>query len=231
MSFPATVLITLVLALFTRPAQETAPEAAAPSLEREGAPYLLEVCAVRGAALPKDGGKVFIHDGTGDQNQKGREFRVCCERCLVAIRKEPAKYVAKVDELMIADQIGRYPATATCIVMPEEALPDPTGPEARDCKMVVHKNRLVRLCCGKCVRMFKRDPAKYLAVLDAAVIAEAKSSGRIKTCPMTDRALPGHAAWFVIGDQAVGTCCGGCRRRAEADPRTTVAKVRAAMAK
>ena len=174
---------------------------------------------------------MFIHDGSGDQAQQGREFRVCCDRCLAAIRKDPAKYVAKVDELMIADQIERYPASATCIVMPEEALPHPTGPEARDCKMIVHKNRLVRLCCGKCVRMFKREPAKYLTVLDATVIAEAKSSGRIKTCPMTGRELPGHAAWFVIGDQAVGTCCGGCRRRAEADPRKTVATVRAAMAK
>ena len=231
MTLPLSVLATLVVALFTAPTQETPPDAASPAVEREGAPYLLAVCAVRGTALPQDGGKVFIHDGTGDQTQRGREFRVCCERCLGAIRKEPSRYVAKVDELIIADQLGRYPATATCIVMPEETLPDPTGPEARDCKMVVYKNRLVRLCCGKCVRMFKRDPAKYLAVLDAAVIAEAKSSGRITTCPMTGRELPGHAAWFVIGDQAVGTCCGGCRRRAEADPRTTVAKIRTAMAK
>ncbi len=231
MTLPVSVLATLVLTLLAAPSQETSPAPAASTPEREGAPYLLEVCAVRGTPLPSDGGKVFIHDGTTDQTQKGREFRVCCDRCLGAIRNEPDRYIDKVDELMIADQLGRYPATATCIVMPEETLPSPTGPEARDCKMVVYKNRLVRLCCSRCIRMFKREPARYLAILDAAVIAEARSAGRITTCPITGRELSDRATWFVVGDQAVGTCCGGCRRRAEGDPRTTVAKVRTALAK
>ena len=38
-----------------------------------------------------------------------------------------------------------------------------------------HPDRLVRLCCNHCVRDFKKDPAKYLKVIDDAVAAKAKS--------------------------------------------------------
>jgi hypothetical protein len=34
-------------------------------------------------------------------------------------------------------------------------------------------DRLVRFCCSSCVKKFKKDPAKYLAKLDAAIAAAA----------------------------------------------------------
>ena len=36
-------------------------------------------------------------------------------------------------------------------------------------------DRLVRLCCNHCVRDFKKDPAKYLKMIDDAAAAKAKS--------------------------------------------------------
>lgn len=91
--------------------------------------------------------------------------------------------------------------------------------------MVVWNNRLVRLCCKRCIRMFRADPAKYVAVLDAAVIREAKAAGRIKTCVVNGRPLHDRANWFVIGDRAAATCCRGCQPKAMAAPRGTVAKL------
>lgn len=207
--------------------QTTPPAGDAPATPptRIGAPYLLDVCAVSGERIPPDGGVVSILDGTEARGQKGREVRFCCSRCRTAFEKEPRKYIAKIDELMIADQMPRYPASATCPVMPEETMPDPHGPEARDCKVMVWNNRMVRLCCTKCVFMFRADPAKYIAVLDQVVIEEAKKAGRQKTCVVNGRDLPASANWFVIGDRAVATCCRGCQPRAMARPRVMVAKL------
>ena len=36
-------------------------------------------------------------------------------------------------------------------------------------------DRLVRLCCNHCVRDFKKDPAKYLKMIDDAAAAKAKA--------------------------------------------------------
>lgn len=198
----------------------TAPQDATPTVERQGAPYLLAVCAVSGEPLPADGGRVLVFDGGGDAAQAGREFRFCCDKCVAASKKDPKRFIPDVDRRIIEDQLPRYPKSAGCLVMTEEMLPDPTGPEAKDCKLVVVRNRLVRLCCGKCVRAFERDPAKFLPRLDEIVIADAKAGGRITTCVVNDRDLPKTATWFVIGDRAVATCCGNCRKKVEADPRT-----------
>ena len=196
--------------------------------ERIGAPYMLEVCAVSGKKLPANGGVVLIMDGKSDPRQEGREIRFCCNGCQGRFSQDPAKFIPKIDELIIADQMPRYPKSVPCIVMTDEMLPDPTGKDARDCKMIVINNRLVRLCCSKCIRMFRKEPAKYLEVLDAAVIAEAKASGKIKTCATNGRPLGDRANWFVLGDRGIATCCKGCQPKAIADPRATFARVDAA---
>ena len=219
--------VCLVVTTVFAQAETTTQNASAPQ-KMTGAPYLLDVCAVSGEKLPGDGGVVLIMDGKTDALQTGREVRFCCKGCQGAFSKDPAKFIPKIDELIIADQMPRYPKSVPCIVMTDELLPDPTGKDARDCKMIVTRNRLVRLCCGKCVRMFKRDPAKYIEVLDVAVITEAKAAGKIKTCATNGRPLGDRANWFVLGDRALATCCKGCQPKAIANPRATFARVDAA---
>lgn len=201
------------------------PQEATTVQARVGAPYLLEVCAVSGEKLPGDGGVVLIMDGKTDARQKGREVRFCCTRCKSAFEKEPSKYVQKIDELVIADQLPRYPASVPCLVMTDEVMTDPTGPDAQDCKMVVWNNRLVRLCCARCVRKFNADPARYVAVLDEAVIRQAKKAGTVKNCVVNGRPLSTRANWFMIGDRAAATCCRGCQPKAMAKPREAIAKL------
>ena len=220
----------LLLALTTAAtASTTAPESAAdaPAI-RQGAPYLLNVCVISGRSLPADGGVAIILDGPADGKQTGREIRVCCTNCEGKFRKDPAKYIPKVDELIIADQMPRYPKDMNCVVMDAKSLPDPTGPDAKDCTLVVYKNRLVRLCCTRCHRKFESDPAKYLAKLDAAAIRSQKADYPLTTCVVTGGSLKTSSPWFMIGDRAVTICCGGCKSKAMKDPRATVAKLDAA---
>jgi hypothetical protein len=48
-------------------------------------------CPVLGKPLPKDAASVVV---------SGRQIFVCCKMCLPKVQADPAKYIAKVDELI-----------------------------------------------------------------------------------------------------------------------------------
>jgi hypothetical protein len=55
-------------------------------------PYPLDTCIVSDEKLGGDMGKpyVFIHEG--------REVKLCCSSCLKDFKKDPAKYINKIEE-------------------------------------------------------------------------------------------------------------------------------------
>jgi YHS domain-containing protein len=54
-------------------------------------PYPLNTCAVSGEKLGEMGDPyVFTHEG--------REVKLCCKSCLKDFKKDPAKYLKKIDE-------------------------------------------------------------------------------------------------------------------------------------
>ena len=54
-------------------------------------PYPLKTCAVSNEKLGEHGKPyVFTHEG--------REIKLCCEDCLDDFKKEPAKYIKKLEE-------------------------------------------------------------------------------------------------------------------------------------
>jgi hypothetical protein len=55
-------------------------------------PYTLKVCVVSGDKLGGDMGKPYVF--TNDT----REIKLCCKSCLKDFKKEPAKYVKKIEE-------------------------------------------------------------------------------------------------------------------------------------
>jgi hypothetical protein len=75
-----------------------------------------------------------------------------------------------------AAALAAYPL-ATCVISGDKL-------EAGDMGAIieyVHKeagkpDRLVRLCCKGCVKEFKKDPAKYLKIIDDAAAAKAKGA-------------------------------------------------------
>lgn len=119
--------------------------------------YPLETCPVSGEALGSMGDPI-------DQITGNRLVRLCCSGCKDKLAANPAAFIAKLDQAVIATQAESYPATVCPIS--GEALG--TMGDAYD---YVHAGRLVRLCCSGCIDKFKADPAAALATL------ESKSSG------------------------------------------------------
>jgi YHS domain-containing protein len=126
--------------------------------------YPLDVCIISGEKFGGMGPAVDII-------YKNRLVRFCCPGCPDQFKKDPAKFVARLDQAAIAKQSASYPL-ATCVVSG-----DKFGGEMGLPRDVVVGNRLVRLCCPGCVAKFNKNPGKYLQMVDDAVAAKAAKGG------------------------------------------------------
>ncbi len=119
--------------------------------------YPLNTCLVSDEKLGSMGESI-------DLVYRNRLVRLCCEGCRAAFQAEPAKYLKKLDAALVEKQKNTYPLK-TCVVSGEKlgANGDPIE--------YIAGGRLVRLCCGGCVKEFEKDPRTYLDKLDAAAKA------------------------------------------------------------
>ncbi len=155
-------------------------------------------CAVAGGPLGAMGAPVvMVHDG--------REVRFCCKGCIGKFEANPSEYLQKVDQKIIEQQLPYYPLT-TCPVSEEDlhAMGDPVN--------MVYNNRLIRLCCNGCKRAFKKDPAGYVATVNAAVVEAQRDDYPLETCPISKQKLGsmGDPVDYVVANRLVRFCCGGC---------------------
>lgn len=127
--------------------------------------YPMTTCVVMGDPLVEDGEDIAIN-----QVVNNRLVRVCCKMCKRKLAKEPAEFLKALDAAVIEAQRENYPMD-TCVVAGGEL-----GSMGEPAEIVVG-NRLVRFCCGGCTGSFKKDPAKYLATIDAAWEAQVKAGG------------------------------------------------------
>lgn len=163
-----------------------------------GDPYLLGTDPVSGEPLG-DQPVIYQHEG--------RELRFADQKNLDAFRADPAKYLAKVDLLMIQQQLPFY-SLDTCMISG-----DKLGGDMGDPVDLIYKNRLVRFCCKDCVKDFQMDPAKYIAELDAAVIAQQTPDYPLDACMISGDKLGGDMGDpvdRVVGNRLVRFCCEDC---------------------
>lgn len=83
---------------------------------------------------------------------------------------------AGVSAEWLAKARAEYPLT-TCMVSEDKLEEGDMGPpQDMVYRQAGQPDRLVRLCCNHCVRDFKKDPAKYLKMIDDAAAAKAKAA-------------------------------------------------------
>jgi hypothetical protein len=99
--------VLLVGALLAAPALIHAA-APAPAPAKKGDTYPLKTCVVSGEALGSMGDFVnYVHKEPGKPD---RVVRFCCEGCIDDFKKEPAKYLKKIDDAAAAKADGKAPA-------------------------------------------------------------------------------------------------------------------------
>lgn len=124
------------------------------------------------------------------------------------------------DAAVTAAQLPLYPLT-TCPIS-GEAL----GEMGRPVDVVV-QGRLVRLCCGGCLKDLTADPAKAITDLDRAVIVAQTTTYPLKTCLVSGEPLGDQDAPLdVIRDgRLFRLCCKACLKELDKDLAASVAKL------
>lgn len=95
----------------------------------------------------------------------------------VSVTAAPAKTSGSCcspQQVAQAESAPAYPLTV-CVVSGEE-LGSMGKPVDYTHQEAGQPDRLVRFCCGGCIKTFKKDPAKYLAQIDQASTAVAAAS-------------------------------------------------------
>lgn len=209
----------LLLALAAAPRTADAPA-------RVGYAWPLKTCIVSGEPLG-EGMVVKVLEDAKDPAVHGREVRFCCEKCVATFDANRDKHLREADKAIEAMELPLYPPIH-CVVMPDEALPDPKGPDAKEAHHVVVGNQLVRTCCAQCVRKVRRNPAAALAKVEKALVAAQSDAYPLKVCPISGRELPANASQTLLAGRLVRFCCDGCKATAERDPAPVLAKLEAA---
>lgn len=179
--------------------------------------YPLATCVISGEKLGSMGDPV-------EHVVEGRLVRLCCEGCVAAVNKDPKAAIAKVDEAVIRVQKPMWPKSLTTCPVSGEAY----GGEMGEPFDLVHGTRYVKLCCKGCKKGFAADPAKFMAIVDKAMIEEQKASYPLSTCPISGQELGDEPTDVLYGVKLVRFCCGKCAKAFEKNPEATLAKLEAA---
>lgn len=123
-------------------------------IEAQLALYPLTTCPIAKAQLGSMGDPI-------DLIYKNRLVRFCCAGCDDKFKADPDQHIAALDDAVKAAQRPDYP-TDTCVVSGEKL-----GDHGETIERV-YGNRLIRFCCPACESDFKKNPAAYLAKLNAA---------------------------------------------------------------
>ena len=191
--------------------------------KRVGEAYPLSTCPISGRALGENAVVVVLTE-MPDSSMNGREVRFCCNGCRGRFENDAKTHAAKLDEMIIKDQLKVYPV-ANCIVMTDDELADPRSPEAMEDKNIVIGNRLYRFCCKACIRKFKKDPKTYTKTLDKIVIEQQSKDYPLDVCVVTGRPFGAQPHEFVVANRLVKTCCGGCANKVKANPSDALMQV------
>lgn len=126
--------------------------------------YPLTTCIVGGSDLNKNGEPIQLV-------VNNRLVQLCCAGCKDKLEADPAAFLAKLDEAVIAQQSKGY-ALKECPVSGETL-----GEKTTD---LIIGNRLVKLCCAGCKKKVEANPAKVFAMLDSGKVSAEGSEKKKK---------------------------------------------------
>tara|TARA_R110002072_G_scaffold141664_3_gene286928 strand:- start:31563 stop:32318 length:756 start_codon:yes stop_codon:yes gene_type:complete len=185
---------------------------------RVGDAYPFDTCPISGKKLGAMGDPLV-------KTYKGREVRYCCGGCTGKFEKDLPASLAKLDAKIIKDQMALYPLKTS--VVTGKALPK----KSKKPTDFVFGNRLIRVGGEKEKAKFQKSPAKFLALLNQAVITEQGKGNLFSRCPVSDEpygGIMGKPIDLVVAGRLVRVCCKDCTIEVEKAPAEFIAMVDAA---
>jgi YHS domain-containing protein len=204
----AAFALLLGTSLFAQDKQPTKPAETASYVTKPEV-YPLDTCIVSGEKLDATALTFSIGANT---------FKTCCEKCKAKVEKDPATYAKKLEEGIVAAQLGHYPLTKCAVAGTK------LGDMGKPVQLVL-QGVLVQLCCSHCQeKAVAKAPAMAAKVRDAAYEAQSKSYP-IDTCVVGGEKLGKDAVSVMYGTTLVRFCCKDCIAKFEKSPSEFVAKL------
>ena len=171
-------------------------------MREQRASYPLTACPISGKPLG---------DEPVEMVSDGKLVRLCCPKCVDAVKADNAAVIKKIDEAVVAAQKAEYPLKVSVVSDAE------LGEKAVD---HVHGTRLVRLASAEEVAKFEKDSKAAMAKLDKAYIEAQLASYPVKKCVVSDEPLGdmGEPVNYLYGTKLVRFCCKGCIKDFEKTP-------------
>ncbi len=209
-----------VLPLLAAPQDAVAVDevsAADAAVIREQLPsYPLDACLISCKPLDSKGDPInMVVDG--------RLVRVCCKRCAKKVNEDPAAAIKLVDTQVVKAQKASYPLDK-CVISGE-----PLGSMGDPVNIVVG-TRLLRVCCKSCTKKVTKDPAPYLATINAALIEAQLATYPLDTCVVSGKEMSEveEPVNLLYGTQLVRVCCKRCVKGFHKEPAPFLAEIKAA---
>lgn len=198
----------------TEDASDTAsmePSEAKPYAGSPTGPYLLDTCLITSKKLGSMGDPAIAMID-------GREVRFCCMPCKPKFEKEKAKYFASLDKKLADAQRRDYPLKTDVVTG------DALGEQPVE---LIHDNRLFRFASQASADTFKKDSAKYIQIVDAAIIEAQLPDYPLTTCPIGKGPLDsmGGPVNMIVGNRLILLCCDSCRSGVLKDPLAVIAQL------
>lgn len=148
----------------------------------------------------------------------GRQIRLCCDSCRLAFERDPSKALARIDAVLIADQMPHYPLKSSLL----DARPLPERPID-----FIWGNRLFRAVDAADRDRILDNPVTAIRRLDQAVIeAQRPTYGMPDKCPVQGDILSNEARIdIVVANRMIRVCCGRCVKVVKARPYQYLAMV------
>ena len=183
--------------------------------EPKGDLYTLATCPISGKALGTMGDAIV-------KQYDEREVRFCCNGCVGRFEADKEAGFKKIDAQLVKEQIHYYPFE-TCMMTDKPLVEDGEDIAVN----YIYKNRLVRLCCERCVKKFKKDPAAYLKKIDAAIVKKQRENYPLETCVVGKGPLGamGEPVEIISGNRLVRFCCAGCKPEFAKNPAKSLAMI------
>lgn len=148
----------------------------------------------------------------------GRQIRLCCDSCRLVFERDPSKALARIDAVLIADQMPYYPLKMSLL----DARPLPERPID-----FIWGNRLFRAVDTVDRDRILVNPVAAIRRLDQAVIETQRPTyGMPNKCPVQGDILPNEARIdIVVANRMIRVCCGRCAKVVKVRPYQYLAMV------
>ncbi len=214
----AIVAVLSLTSLWAQPQKQpstSSPSAKEAAVKRIGDPYPFATCPVTDGKLGEMGEPVV-------KLYEGREVRFCCAACPEQFERDLAASFAKIDQKIVKDQGDLYPLK-TSVVSGKDLPAKPVE--------FVYGNRLIRVGQEGERAEFLKDPVRYLAALDKAVIKVQGKDYPVAKCAVSGEDFGGEMgepAEVVMAGRLIKLCCKGCQKRLDKNPAKYIAQIDAA---